>query len=344
MKFKVTPELATLIKTMRMQSELSSKDLAAHIGKSPSYISKLEGGTVKSVQKDELTSILQYISGDADFFEETLPNVVRVLFSFMSMDRLPAQVWLIHYDIHDKKVEVPAAMAKDLRERIEGTHMSLAEIAGCINANMDSELSPSFPANEILSIDCNGENRLLIREEIAESEMQNILDEPGYTTDYNTLYGLVYILFRLSIYGNAPKKMPPELAAEVLRAVDLYMEQFQLRSLIDYSHFLSSEGFIQRQTPLVSSLGTANSDYMSRIIDFFQEATQKDALSTAKVLANFNEMMTWDPAFTIKLLELPFADLADLSYQNKKKLLDEITELLNKYDRMSDLEKKWEQY
>ena len=38
-KFDVTPELATTIKTVRIQNHITSKSVAEHIGKSQAYMS-----------------------------------------------------------------------------------------------------------------------------------------------------------------------------------------------------------------------------------------------------------------------------------------------------------------
>ena len=51
MKFYITSELALLIKTLRTQNKIPSKELADRIGKSNSYISKLESGDVKNIRE-----------------------------------------------------------------------------------------------------------------------------------------------------------------------------------------------------------------------------------------------------------------------------------------------------
>ena len=48
-RFDVTQPLAETIKTIRIQNKISSKDLAKKIGKSPSYLSKLEKAEIKSI-------------------------------------------------------------------------------------------------------------------------------------------------------------------------------------------------------------------------------------------------------------------------------------------------------
>ena len=344
MKLKVTPELATLIKTLRMQNNISAKDLASHMGKSPSYLSKLEGGTVKCIQKTDLTDILTFISEGKDFFDEILPNAVRVLQSFMEPERIIAQPWLMQYDVIERKVAVPNEMVADIKRRMKELHTNISEIVEYINENFDSEMSTAFPANEVVEMDYQGTKRLLIRAQVSEKEMEKIFDLQDTFTDYIIINYLIYIIFRFEVFGKEKRKMPPEKASEVLRYMDVYMEQYEIRSLTGFMHIISSDEFIERQMPTVSIFQSANTVLMNEIVEFFKEAETRNALNTTKVLKNFHEMIMWDPAFTLKILGLPFAELEELSFQQKKKLIEEISELLDKYDKLSELEKKWENY
>ena len=54
--------------------------------------------------------------------------------------------------------------------------------------------------------------------------------------------------------------------------------------------------------------------------------------------------LDWDPAFTLKILDLDFYKLGNMSFHLKKELLTEITALLDKYKNIPDLEKQLEQY
>ena len=42
----VTPELTETLRGIRLQNKIQAKNLAAHIGKSPAFISKLESGNI----------------------------------------------------------------------------------------------------------------------------------------------------------------------------------------------------------------------------------------------------------------------------------------------------------
>ena len=344
MKFNVTLELATLLRTLRTQNNVSAKELATHLEKSPSFISKLESGMVKFIKKETLTDIFLFLSDSDDFYGEVLPNLFRVLRSFMEDERISAQSWLLQYDVVERSVSVPPAMAEDLAHKLEDLGVTAAEFVAFINENVDSETADAFPVNQMVAINNQGGSRLLIRSDISLREVEHILSTKETRTELMTLLTLIYTLFRFSIYGKEKRKMPPDLAIQVLKSTDRYLEQYGIRSLISFSQLTSSEEYTRQQIPLLSSVPASAQQLIADISSFFGEISAKNPLNTAKILQNFADMLAWDPAFTMKLLGLPFTDLEGLSYQNKRKLLEEITELLNRYDSLSDFEKKWEDY
>ena len=45
----VTVGLGETIRNLRLQNKIQAKQLAAHIGKSPAFVSKLENGNIQSI-------------------------------------------------------------------------------------------------------------------------------------------------------------------------------------------------------------------------------------------------------------------------------------------------------
>lgn len=344
MKFTVTPELTTLIKTIRTQNSISAKELAAYIEKSPSYVSKLESGDVKNIMKEDLTRILIFLTGGEDFYNDVLPAAVRVLMSYLPSERLPEQVWLLQYDTTDRPVLVSEEMAEDLTHRLIELGMDMGELADFMNENFDSELSSAFPANEIIPIDQQGSTRILIRLEVDKKEISRIFSGVDRRTTYLIIYSISHMLIRLEKFGKASYKLPPENAVEILRDTSAYLEKFHVHSLVGFSRMLSSKGFISRQINMVNTFDSVSSELMNHITDFFQEALKYDTLGTTQAMDTFSKSLSWDPAFILKLIQFPFYKMEGLSYHQKKRLISEITELLEKYDQMSDFEKKLEIY
>lgn len=344
MKFSVTPELAILLKTIRTQNGISSKDLAAEVGKSPSYISKLEAGLVKTIQKELLTNIITFISDGTDFFEECLPAAIKTLDSFMEPRRMLNQTWLYQYDVVDRPIEMPEAMIDDMNARMEELGIDTATLTLWANANVDSEMSSSFPVNTVLAVPYDEDVRLLVRVQIDEEDVAALFSKKCTTTCYLTVYNLVFILMRLTEFGDIRKKLPPEQAIVVLKDAATYMGRYQVHSLTGFSHMLSSEDFTDRQKTLAWPYEAPEDSTLKEAVTFFKEAMDHDAINTKKALDTFMDTLGWDPAFTLKLISINFSELEGLSFQNKKNLLEEIEALVERYNQMPDFDKKLETY
>lgn len=340
MKFSVTPELALLLKTLHAQSSIPAKDLAEKVGKSPSYISKLENGEVKSIQKDVLVRMLSIVAGGGDFFEEVLPTAARVLRSFMEPKRLLSQVWLLQLDVVERTVVIPAAMAADVKAQLSAAGETLSGLVDMVNRNEDSGLPESFPANEVTVVDYEGTPRFTVRVVVDETRVEQAFSKEVPVLSYLAVNDLVFALFRRMRFPSSVGKTPPEEAVIVLRCTASYMEQWGLHSLTGFSHLISSDEFIERQEPLTRS----NPRIVQRIADLLEELSQHEAVVTTNQLNAFYEMLQWDPAFALKLVSMPFSDLGEMGFRTKSRLLADIQELIDRYDQLPDLEKRFETY
>lgn len=195
MKFSVTPELATLLKTLRAQSGVSAKDLAEHLKRSPSYVSKLESCSLKSVQEETLTDMLVFVSEGKDFYGEVLPNVFRVLKAIADPQRLIAQSWFLQYDVVERKVAITDGMVDDIRRHMDKLDMDASDLAAFIDGNFDSGLSDSFPANQIVIVEHESGHRLTYRAEVSQDELQGFLRKTK-TCGYMFLSNVLFALFR----------------------------------------------------------------------------------------------------------------------------------------------------
>lgn len=340
MKFTVTPELATLLKTLRAQSGVSAKDLASHLKRSPSYVSKLESGFLKSVQEDTLTDMLVYISEGDDFYGEVLPNVFRVLEAIMDPQRLVAQSWFLQYDVVERRVPVSEGMVDDIRRQMDRLDIGAGELSAFVDGNFDSELSDDFPVNQIVVLEYEGKPRLTYRAEVSEDELSRFLRKKVKDCRYMFLNNVLFALFRMENYPDVEGRLPPDEATVVLRCMADYMDQQGIHSLASFSHMLSSESFIERQKVLLGG----RADVPSRIAATLQEVVDADPLTTINQLNVFCETLNWDPAFAVSLMSIPFSDLGSMSHRNKARLLEDVRALVDSYEKLPDIQKKIEHY
>lgn len=340
MKFDVTPELATLLKTMRVHNGVSSKDVAEHLGKSPSYLSKLEGGGVRTTDKEQLKDMLTFIAGGADFYDVVLPEVASLLLGTIAGSRLVDQVWFLQYDVIERPVSVPEGMARDIALNFDSMHITLKQVAEFINANVDSEMSTAFPANQVIAMEYSGSRRLLIRADIPESAIEQVIRGKAPTTSYIILHTIVHTMFRMQRHAGVQTKLPPADAISLLNSTAEYMGRWEIHSLVGFSHYLASEEFITGQMPLANT----QSGIVERISAQLTEVIDHDSLNAISELNAFSKSLDWDPAFALKVIGMPFYKLNGMSFANKRKLVEEMLALVERYDAMDDFERKIESY
>lgn len=340
MKFRVTPELAKLLKTFRVQSGVSAKDLAAHLGKSRSSVSKLESGEIRSIERDQLVDMLSFIAHSDDFYGQALPSAVKLLQSTMDAGRMVDQVWLMQFDVIERTVDVPGAMAADIARNLGGMGVSVGQLVEFANANIDSQMPRTVPANEVVTLGNGGPNRLIARIDLVKEEVEGVVGGTRPQTTYFKLYAIVHAMCRLQRHPNEATKLPPEGAAAVLRCAADYMGRWGIHSLIGFSHFLSSDEFIEYQAPLAPP----SKDAVERTAALLREVVAHDPLHAIGQLDVLCETLEWDPAFALKVMGMPFSNLGAMSFSNKRRLLGEMAALVERYERMDGFERKIESY
>ena len=340
MKFDVTPELASVLKAARAQYGVSSKDVAEHLKRSPSYLSKLESGGVRTIEAETLRDMLTFIGGGADFYREVLPYLGRLLRASVGQRRLMNQVWFLQFDVVERPVDVPGAMAADLRRMLDDLGASTADVCALINANIDSELTAAYPSNQVLSVEYESGSRLLIRSEYDETAVQKVFSGEEPQPPYILVHTIVHALFRMQRFPGATEKLPPQSAVALLIATAEYMEKWNIHSLSGFSHYLTSDEFVQGQLPLVGD----EPGVVGRINAQLAAVLKNDSLNALGAINTFQRTWEWDPGFALKILELPFSDLGQMSYTNKAKLLAELQAVLARYEALDEFERRLEAY
>lgn len=344
MKFTVTPELALLLKTVRTQNGISAKELAEHIGRSPSYLSKLENGDIKTIQQADLTDILSFIHRGESFYDVVLPNIMRVLGTFQDPSRILSQTWLLQYDTVDRLVCVPEKLGAEMAHRMKTLNISAHELANLINSNPDTSLPPATPSNQILEIEHGELRRISLKVRVTSEDIEGMLDHRDASTPYIIAHATLFMLIKLEKYGRGDYKMPPEESSAVLRETALLLDRFDIHSVTGFSHMVSSSDFVASQILSIRAFGSVDSEIVCSIIDAFREALDHDGMDTVQQLDALSRNLSWDPAFTLKMLGLPFYRLDNLSFHQKSSMLKDITDILERYDAMPDYERRLERY
>lgn len=340
-KFAITAELSTLMKTMRMRNKITSKDLAAHIGKSISYVSRLESGGIKMIQEQELTEILSYITKGEDFYKDKLPAIIQAMASFQGQESVNSQVWLMHYDGIARPIEIPEAMIDDMNRLLEERGLAVEDVAERVNHGCVYP-SGAFPENQVYEYTFRNVRCLAIRITVEERQVRALFSKQDRVTNYCTIQSIVSVLLRPEEQTGA--SVTEEQEQQHLQRTHIYMEQFGIVSLTYARNLTSPESILKANYSVNVEFAASNRDNIDRIMKIFNAASEHDSLKTAQALENMRQNLEWDPAFAVGIIGLPFYELGHMSFHLKKEMLDDIRKILEQYHNIPAHMRGFEEY
>lgn len=349
-KYDVTPELAETIKSVRIQNHVSAKAVAEFIGKSQSYISKLEKGDIKSIQETDLTRILQYIYRNEENFQDFLNNTLEKLLNTLELrysdKEIDEQLWFYNYDTVLRYIPIPGEMINDINLRLASLHISHQEICDRINTNED--ISPEvmntdqYPFNEWQAFVVDHQIKFqFIKMKVSCPEIEKILAKEIVSCNYITMLSLVYYLLKIerNLY-----QIEENEKSELMYEAHTYLNNHKFFSLSEKNK-LSQQAKTQSEIDdLISSFDRKNVDLLSKILVSFRIFSDIDIAKANKYLETFVKNLEWDNSFTMAFLGLPFYDLSAMGYTAKKQMLVEIQQIIEKYKNLPAAQKQIEVY
>lgn len=345
-KFDVTPELGEIIRLTRLQNSIASKALAAHLERSPAYISKLEKGEIKTIEESELTCILMYIVRDGNSFSEKLETVTETLVRHFSRETCNRQFWLQTYDWVARKVSVPQDLIRELNQAYCLTDETLLRLINKINANIELPDAlrddKSFPYNQWRS--GTGTDELqYIKIKIEPSEIIQVLDGTLTETSYLLLYAVIHYLYRINHFPNTTILTENEVI-EISLYTREKLASYNIRTIVNQVWRRRDEVIQSDISSLLSSQDPEMGSFAQELMTLTNILAQFDLPAGTESLRLLNSNLDWDSAFTEKVMRLPLYDLEGVSHTNKKKLLVEIEDLIQKYKNLPLAQKSLESY
>lgn len=353
MRFDVTPILAEGIRMSRIQNGIASKDVAAVLYRSPTYISKLERGDIKTIDAEELTSILHYVIRGTGEKKLTLSEKLEILVSNLAPRYKPEEIerelWLENYDwiicVHPVPPELPAAIQSVMKEKrisVETLHTAINS-----NAELPQELQNdgSLPFNQWLNyIEGGTLKNHFIKLSIPLADITDFLEGQRSTANY--LLAFVIVRFSRWLANN-----PDEARICDERGAELHT--YTVRFLDGYHFSSNSDKRKQKRNAeramLLEKLYDGNENLlptgvMDELPGLLGTMPQENIESLLRTMQRLSVNLDWDPAFMRKLMSLPFSELEGLSYSNKRQLLSKIEDLIQSYKDLPSEQKSWETY
>lgn len=338
-KYDVTPELAEAIKTVRIQNHITAKSIAEHIGKSQSYLSKLEKGAIKSIKEDELLNIFHFISKNGENSQRSVEQILESTLETLSLKYSDSEIeeyqWFINFDRVLRLIPIPDELVDDFNHRLHNLDVSIEYLCDRINANegIPEEIrsEEKHPYNKWqTSVDNHQVKYSFIKMRVSASEISKILSKDIRKSNYSTILAIAYYLTKIEKHGDVVE-IDMQSESKIMKEAEEFLSNHKFFSIAKKTQMLKETHSKSEFDELFSSFDTENRALLNELLKVFKLFTELDIEGTNKKLRAFVNNLQWDSGFIMRLLSISFSDLKDMSFTTKKELLSEIESIQKKY-------------
>lgn len=342
----VTPSLAETLRSIRLQNKIQAKQLAAHIGKSPAFISKLENGSIQTIDTEELSSILQFISGQESPIE-LAEQIYKSLKLKYSTKEIEEQLWFVNYDTVECLLPIPDALIDEFNVRIDRLGITRQYLTSRINSNEaiseEENNDNSIPYNQWYHQERIGENAQSIKIRLPEDRLNKLLDKEYDVAPYVFVFCILFYLLKIEQYKETIT-LSNEQNSGLMEETTTILNRYRFLSISEKNRLIAEKQSQEEIHDILSSFDNENIEIINDIIQGFQFASDHNIKSTNEQLKAFGENMHWDLGFMLKLISLNYCSLEKTSVSNRKKLLTEIEALVKKYSELPAEQNRMETY
>lgn len=346
-KYNVTTELSNIIRAVRIKNNIKSKALAEYIGKSQSYISKLEKGDIKTIQEAELTSIIRFIFKDTesqnitDSIVEQLNNNLKL--AITDYEDIANQIWFQNYDTVMRQIPIPTALVDNINARMRSLNLSINDICTRINAN--EALYPEISNNDQYAFNewhvflVDQEDRFFfIKMKVDCLRVEKILNREIVSSNYVTILSIVYHLLK---FEQQDSQVDDD---KLVQDACEYLNSYKFYSIYQRDKLNFQAQTVKEKDELLSSFDKNNALLLKDILEAFKVFSDLDIMKTNEYLNSFVKNLEWDNGFMMRLLSIPFFRMSNMSFTIKRQMLLEIQELAKNYQELPDNKKGIENY
>lgn len=345
-KLPLTGEMADTLRELRLQNKIASKAITTALGRSPSYISKIESGFIKSIAEEEFDIILGMIFPECSTPQERLDKFVEYQVKKYGFESREDWVWFQNLDTVYRLIPIPAGLVSEINSILAEEIITLDRLIERINGN--EELCAEDRDNEALPYNewferSDSDSRMAIKMFLKKEEVENILNGKTQSCNYVTIQAIVHYLFKIKMY---PEGGP-------CATQDLKLIQKEWLQLLDKHKFftLSRKEMLLSQThsknqakSILNEFDIENQKILNKLLRFIKMATDMDVLTTNKALKQFVSNLDWDYNFMLRVIGFNFAAIEECSFSNKLQMLKEIRDVVTKYKEMPKEQKVVETY
>ena len=341
-KVVVDKGLAETIKAIRTQNGVASKDLADALGKSRSYVSKLEASEIHTIDSEILIRCFKFISKEEEL-DEILEQVFKTVSIKYSRKEIEQMLWIDNFDTVYRRIPVPMGFVETYRRQLEESGISYETLAEEINKNLfipDTERQlASIPYNEWYQ---SGKNTY-IKMKVFPEQIEALLTGKWKKTNYVFLLAIVLYYLRLTEYHEIVE-FDPKLTEEIEKKAQKLLEDYKVYTFSRKGEIVEQAVNSQELLDRLSSHEVENANVIGQFNPLLYLYSYYDVEAANRLIKEFTDNMVWDAPFIMEIAGLPFHKLENSSFRLKKELLNKIRELLNDAMNLPEAEKRREEY
>lgn len=342
----VTKELGETIKTLRVQSHITGKELSAHIGKSQAFITRLENADIATISEKDLRGIFNYLSNEDETNNETIEKIFNTLKIKYTSEEINQQVWFENFDTVVRQIPIPSELVDSINERIKSKGIDPNYLLSRINANealTDEERNNNHPVNLWWSNDNKQVNAKSIKIHLDRDTFFGIIGKTIDTTSYVFILSIVYYLIKIEDFGNKIILSDDENDLVMIKATE-FLSNYKFYSLSSREEVLQRAKSKDEQAELLTTFDKDNITIVNEILHFIRFYSDKNIKMANDRLSLFSKNLKWDNGFMMKLISLGFSDLGNVSYTCKMDMLTRIEGIISEVKNLPDEKKSIESY
>lgn len=322
---QLTPELCDLIKSFRIRNEKTAKDICMTIGKTPSYLSKIESGSTKKIDVSVFIEFCNAVCNSSTGVKKFIQ------FAFQDETNFTKETFLALSNIDDViyKFTPPEELLKYIKDKMISNNISVTDLVNELNLNRDlfnieASIYNSLPDNTYSFTD-GEKNHSAIKLRYSATTINNIL-ENSEKTNHVTLEAILYTLYKLC-------GIQPDNAR--IKAIETLESRFQITSTrktktISIHSKEDEEKYLGKLEPNVEN----NYQAVIQGIRFALLLSQSKGGSERIEIMHKN--LKQDLGFSFSFMSSDLEKILPLSRELKKDFLRDLNKLIEEYSSKTD--------
>lgn len=328
-KYRVTKELCETLRSLRIDNCIKSIDLAHKINKSPAYITKLEKGAISTIKPDVLIGIIDAIN-DLSSVNIKIEDIICSLSAEFTNQEIQEQTWFLNYDTVIRQIPVPVDLIEDINKKMHDLSYSRDSLLLEINSNKvltdEYKQRHNFDKNIWMPDDESNDGKQNIIIEITYARLANILDGYEKTSPYYILNAIVFYVMKYEKYGTQIISENDYMNIDDMARK--YLKEYKVYRLLDRGKLFKITENPNISLDSLSVEDLQNKRILNEIFEIFRYMSDTNVKKANNCLEQFNTNLEWDPAFMFALISLPYSSLINSNFEDRKRILKEIHEII----------------